>query len=212
MRRGHLRREVRIDVRGQRELGLAEIEAALAGSDFAAARHEAADAPAFRILRSVGVAAGEDQRDRRIEGSPAVLRRLAPGIGIGCGVGRRLCQCTDRCGFELRDALLRAHRRGSCSRSSVPAARRAGSRHRRLPGRAPAEIVPASASSAARALQLVMEKFLLFERNEHERREAPFMRSLVQKKRGGARERNAGWGRRWTWSRCSRSDACRCGG
>ena len=37
--------KIRIDARAEREFRLADVEAALAGTDFAAARHEAGDAP-----------------------------------------------------------------------------------------------------------------------------------------------------------------------
>ena len=64
-RGGQLAGKIRIDVRRERELGLAEIEAALAGTDLAAVRHEAGDVPVSGIARGVGVAAGEhDARSR----------------------------------------------------------------------------------------------------------------------------------------------------
>ncbi len=76
--KGQLAGEQRIDIRAERELRLAEIEAAAARADLLAARHEALDAELFRVLRQVGISAPQDSGDGGIE-----------GIGRCCGDGRR---------------------------------------------------------------------------------------------------------------------------
>src|SRR4029453_6671652 len=59
--------EIRIDVGRQRDLGLAEIEVALAWTDLTTTRNESGDLVGIRILRGAQVVAGENDRHRRIE-------------------------------------------------------------------------------------------------------------------------------------------------
>ncbi len=79
-------REVRIHVGGEHQLRFCEVEAALAGTDFAPARQEARDGPRLRILGEAGVVAGEDHRDRGVEGRGRAGR---------LGRGRRCAQFFD---------------------------------------------------------------------------------------------------------------------
>src|SRR5689334_15980469 len=55
-----LARKVRIDAGGERELGLAQIEAALSGTDLIATRRKAGNVPICGVARRAGVAAAEN--------------------------------------------------------------------------------------------------------------------------------------------------------
>lgn len=83
-----------IDIRSEGELRLAEIEAALAGTDLATIRDEACDAVGPGILRQVRVLTRDDDRDGRVE-------------GIAAGRSWRRRRCRHLCGgFELPDARV----------------------------------------------------------------------------------------------------------
>ena len=97
-RQGHRQRrgEVRINARRERHFGLAEVEAAVARPDLASARHEAGEVEVTRVLRQVGVVAGQDHRDRRIErrGTAGWCRRGRRRRFNRCsrGGGHRCCR------------------------------------------------------------------------------------------------------------------------